>query len=231
MSQRTLLMAVCDDEPEDIVQICEAMQKTMERLKYYGKYEFRRFADSGELYAAGLKDCFSLVFLDIEMPGMDGFELASKLGKEMPGTRLIFISNYDSYVFESYEYAPFWFIRKSALEHDMYRAMRRYMQCLSESRITYKVKDGAGFKEVYIKDILYVESAVHTLMFRTVHGVILKKYGSLKTVEKELAPYGFLRVYKSYLVNMCHIRQVETQDVLLSGDVRVAMGRDRRKSI
>ena len=70
------------------------------------------------------------------------------------------------------------------------------------------------------------------MLFRsTVRGAFLKKYGSLREVEKELEPYGFLRVHKSYLVNMRYIEQVETQDVLLCGNVRVAMGRDRAKRI
>lgn len=231
MKRRSLHMAVCDDEPEDIVRICDTVRQILKELKYYGKYEFHCFTDSRELYDFASKECFSLIFLDIEMPGMDGFELASKLRQKAPGTHLIFISNYEQFVFDSYEYAPFWFIRKSFLQHDMYRAMCRYMKLLFELHITYRVRDKSGFKELRIKDILYVESEKHTLSFRTVQGAVLKKHGSLRDVEKELEPYGFLRVHKSYLVNIHHIEQVETQDVLLCGNIRVAMGRDREKRI
>ncbi len=231
MKKRRLHMAVCDDEPEDVVRICDAAEKVLEKLDYHGEYEFHCFTDSRELYDSAAEGCFSLVFLDIEMPEMDGFELASKLRQKASGTRLIFISNYEQFVFDSYEYAPFWFIRKSFLQHDMYRAMCRYMKLLLELRVTYRIRDESGFREVRIKDILYVESEKHTLTFRTVRGAFLKKYGSLREVEKELEPYGFLRVHKSYLVNMRYIEQVETQDVLLCGNVRVAMGRDRAKRI
>lgn len=225
MGKERLYMAVCDDEPGDIRQIQKMIQKTMEKLGYYGEYELQSFSKGNELYEAVKREPFSLVFLDIEMPETDGFQLASKLCAEAPEMHLIFISNYEHFVFDAYEYAPFWFIRKAALEQDMYRAMYRYMQLTSDSRITYKVKDGMGFKEISIKDILYVECEEHTLTFRTVQGL------SLKEVERELAPYGFLRIHKSCLANQRHIKQVEKQDVLFSGEIRVALGRDRRKSI
>lgn len=224
-------MAVCDDEPKDMEQIQKTMQKIMERLEFHEEFELRSFVKGSELYEAAIREPFSLIFLDIEMPEMDGFQLASKLCADVPGIRLIFISHYEHFVFEAYEYAPFWFIRKAALEQDLYRAMYRYKQLTSESRITYKVKDGMGFREINIKDILYVESEKHTLIFRTVQGLKLRKYGSLKEVEKELEPYGFLRIHKSCLANQRYIKQVEKQDVLFFGDIRVALGRDRRKSI
>ncbi len=231
MRRDRLYMAVCDDEPEDVERIQKTMQKVMERLEYQEAFEFRSFTKGSELYEAAVREPFSLVFLDIEMPKMNGFQLASKLCADVPGIRLIFISRYEHFAFDAYEYAPFWFIRKSELEYDMYRAMYRYKQFVLDSMLTYKVKDEMGFKEIYIKDILYIESVEHTLLFRTVQGLCLKKYGSLKEVEKELASCGFLRIHKSCLANQRHIKQVEKQDVLFDGGIRMALGRDRRKSI
>lgn len=231
MSQKQLYMAICDDEPNDIEQIQKAIQRALDKIEYHEEYGFQSFTKGSELREAVIKEQFSLVFLDVEMPEMDGFELASKLYMDMPGIHLIFVSNHEHFVFDAYEYAPFWFVRKSSLEQDMYRALERYIQLTSGLRITYKVKDKKGYKEVNIKDILCVESTKHTLTFRTVQGLNLKKYGSLKIVENELESYGFLRIHKSCLVNQRHVQRVEKQDVLLSGDIRVAMGRDRRKDV
>lgn len=231
MERKQLCMAVCDDRPEDVERVQEAMENTMKKMGYQEAYELHGFTEGNELYEAALEERFHLVFLDVEMPGMDGFGLASKLSMQVPGTCLIFISNYEHFVFDSYEYAPLWFIRKSALEQDMYRAMYKYMQQASWMRLTCRLKDGHTFKEVNIGDILYVEYMKHTLIFRTVQGLCLKKYGSLRSLEEDLAPYGFLRVHKNYLVNQRYVQKIERQEVLLYGDLRVEMGRDRKKMV
>jgi len=229
MRQKRLYVAVCDDEPGDMEQILRTMREVMEKLEYQVELEFRSFTEGSALYESAMREPFSLVFLDVEMPQMNGFQLASKLCADVPGIKLIFVSRHEHFVFRAYEYAPFWFIRKSELEYDMYRAMYRYKQQVL--KLTYKIRDGMGFKEIHIKDILYIESEGHKLTFWIVQGLCLKKYGSLKEVEKELASCGFIRIHKSCLANQRHIIQVEKQDVLFSGGVRMALGRDRRKEV
>ena len=64
-----------------------------------------------------------LLFLDIEMPGMDGFSMAGKMQKSYPNIVLIFVSSHESLVFQSYEYDRFWFMRKSALIADLKKAI------------------------------------------------------------------------------------------------------------
>lgn len=85
MERKQLCMAVCDDQPEDMERIQEAVQRTMETLGYKDTYEVHCFATGSGLYEAARKGQFHLVFLDIEMPGMDGFELASRLRLDAPG--------------------------------------------------------------------------------------------------------------------------------------------------
>lgn len=62
---------------------------------------------------------FNILFLDIEMPGVDGFSMAGKMQKSYPNIVLIFVSSHESLVFQSYEYDTFWFMRKSALITDL----------------------------------------------------------------------------------------------------------------
>lgn len=69
---------------------------------------------------------FNILFLDIEMPGMDGFSMAGKMQKSYPNIVLIFVSSHESLVFQSYEYDTFWFMRKSALIADLKKAIDKY---------------------------------------------------------------------------------------------------------
>lgn len=62
---------------------------------------------------------FDLVFIDWEMPEVDGFDLAQRLYMENSEIKLAFVSNHENMVFEAYEYTPFWFVRKRCIEKDM----------------------------------------------------------------------------------------------------------------
>ena len=56
------------------------------------------------------KKHFDLVMLDIEMPGMNGFQLAKRTGTEQGTSYLIFVSAYESFVFDAQTFMPLWFV-------------------------------------------------------------------------------------------------------------------------
>lgn len=233
MEKEELRIAVCDDSQEELLQIQEAVINTLDKLERSVSPVFRLYADSRKLYADGEKEkeSFQMVFLDIEMPGMDGFHLAEKLHLQMPQTALFFVSSHENLVFDSQLYTPLWFVRKGMLKKDMFRALSRYFTATESRRISYKVKSGFGHRELYLKEILYVECVGHELDFVTVSGLHLKVYGSLKAVEEDLSSCGFLRIHKSFLVNQSYVESVEKKDVVLKNGIIVEMGRDRRRDV
>lgn len=231
MLQEKLYLAVCDDEPEDIAQLCEALQDIFQRPEYRTGCVLRRFTNGTALYEATIKEHFDLIFLDIEMPDLDGFQLAEKLYLTAPESHLVFVSCHEDFVFDTFEYAPLAFVRKSALKRDLTRALYQYFQRVSHIQVSIRLKDGYGDKELFIKDILYIECEGHHLTYVTIKGLSLKAYGTLKGVEKELAGFDFLRVHKSYLVNQRYVEFVGKREVLLTGGGRVDIGKDRRKEV
>lgn len=231
MMREKLYLAVCDDEPEALEQICEALQKALRRPKYKTDCVLRRFTSGTELYDAAIKEHFHLIFLDIEMPELNGFKLAGRLRLTASLAGLVFVSGYEDYVFDAFEHAPLAFVRKSALEKDMHRVVDQYFRRTSSLRLSVWIKDGFGDKELLVKDILYVECEAHHLNYVTIKGLSLRSYGTLKAVEEELVGYDFLRVHRSYLVNQRYIESIERREVLLAGGRRVDMGKDRRKEV
>lgn len=231
MMQEKLYLAVCDDEPEALAQICETLQNILQSLEYRTSCVLRKFISGTALCEAAVKENFHLIFLDIEMPGLDGFKLAEKLYLTGSPASLVFVSCHEDFVFDIFEYAPLAFVRKSALKKDLYRAICQYFRRTSYLQLSIRLKDGFGNKELFIKDILYVECEGHHLTYMTVQGVSLEVYGTLKAVEDELTRYDFLRVHKSYLVNQRYIESIGKREVLLVGGRRVDMGKDRKKDV
>lgn len=231
MERQKLLVGICDDRKEDIERIVEALRNSLKRVGHPVEFLCRRFLDGETLYRAVGKETFQLLFLDIEMPGIDGFALAGKLGLRRPETFLIFVSVHESLVFDSLEYMPLWFVRKSRLERDMFRAVQKYFQLTASTRVCYRLKEGFGYREIPIREIVYIEGNGHTLTIQRANGSSVGKYGSLKSMETELSEYHFLRIHKNYLVNQEYIEDVGRREVILKDGSSLEMGRDRRPTI
>lgn len=231
MEKREYRIGICDDKEEDVERIKEALRKALQRAKTPVRFVCRYFTDGEELCASACKITYELIFLDLEMPGMDGAELAERLCMNHPSTYLVFVSVHESFVFDAYEYSPLWFVRKSNLEEDMFRALRKYLQVTAYTRVNYRMKEGFGNRDVPVMDILYIEGTGHSLTIKRTDGSLLKKYGSLKSMEKELVGCHFLRIHKNYLVNQEYIKEVGRCEVYLTDGSILEMGRDRKNEI
>lgn len=143
----------------------------------------------------------------------------------------MFVSIDETLVFDALEYSPLWFVRKGNLEGDMFRALRKFLQNTTFKGISYRLKEGMGFKEILVRDILYIEGSGHSLAIKQTDGSRLKKYGSLKSMEGELEGCHFLRTHKNYLVNQEYIKEVGNREVYLTDGSVLEMGRDRKKEI
>ena len=228
MDVRECRVAICDDRAEDIVRIEDALKKGLKRTGQPVRLICRKFSDGEALYEAVQKENFNLLLLDIEMPGLDGFQLAERLCMNQHSFYLIFVSVHESFVFDAPEYMPLWFVRKGNLEWDMFRAVRKYMQITASIGVNYRIKEGFGFRELPLQDILYIECSGHSLSIWRTDGSCLRKYGSLKSMEEELEEYYFLRIHKNFLVNQKYIKEVGKREVYLTDGRVLDMGRDRR---
>lgn len=231
MEKRQCMVGICDDKAEDINLIVDALRKALIRVGQAVGLTCRRFTDGEKLYAATLENTFHLLFIDIEMPGMNGFELAQKLCVNRPSIYLVFVSAHESFVFEAPEYSPIWFVRKSNLEEDMYRAVRKYLQVTAFTQVSYRLKEGFGYKEIPVMDIIYIEGSGHSLTIKKTGGSWMKKYGSLKSMEEDLQGCHFLRIHKNYLVNQEYIENVGGREVYLTDGSVIEMGRDRKREV
>ncbi len=224
-------IGICDGQEEDIARIKDALRRVLKKTGRQIQLFCQPFLNGEEMYAAACKKAFDLIFMDIELPGMSGFELAAKLCRDCPSTYLVFVSAQESFVFDALEYSPLWFVRKGNLEWDMTRALQKYLDITAVTRVSYRMKEGFGIRELPVKDIMYIEGSGHSLMIVQANGCQLRKYGSLKSMEEELEGCYFLRIHKNYLVNQQYIAEVGTREVHLTNGNVLEMGRDRKNEI
>lgn len=172
-----------------------------------------------------LRSC-DIAFLDIDFANNDysGLDIARKLRSMRSDAVIIFVTNYIEYAPEGYEVQAF----RYSLKSDIFEKLENYLQLsitkLQSSREKFKIQVNGEIIDIPIEDILYVESQRHTvtlLVQKDKQGKHFKEYtcyAAIGELEKQLAPLGFLRVHKSYLINMKYIKKYQCREIQLTNN-------------
>ena len=206
-------IAVCDDEPFAASSISGAAERELARQGAQADVEV---FNGVEPLARRLDDVtFDLVLLDIEMPGVDGITFGRALRESGSKTEIVFVSNSEDRVFESLPLRPLSVVRKSHFTEDMAQAMAAFVRAWRSSRtervVTLKMAHAMGTFSA--DEILYVEARGRDKMMHMTNGHV-------ETVLAErLAPLGFYRVHKGFLVNFAHVSQLSSKGLTVAGEL------------
>lgn len=173
---------------------------------------------------------FDLIFLDIELPGIDGMEAAGLMREFDPDTPIIFVTNLAQYAVKGYEVDALDFVVKPVTYQDFRMKMDKALRAI-DRRGTRSISiplDG-GFKVVPVGDVVYVDVTNHDLAYHLADASTLVARGTLSGLAADLASASFVRVSNSCLVNMAHIAQVKGTDIHLSNGDVVWFSRSRKK--
>ena len=187
-------------------------------------------ASSGEelLILFGTDKKPDIIFLDIEMQGMNGIMTAEKIREISENTILIFVSGYSEFVFETFRLDALHFIRKPISEKEFdevfARAMLRY-NTLNES---VTIRWQGERVSVPIDKIICVEGYNRHIIIHTVK----EKYeavGRLRDIFSNIESHGFVYVHQGYIVNMNYIRRFGTEEIILHGGMIVPVSVRKRQ--
>lgn len=205
---------VCDDDPKFVSRLSQLLHGYIPG----GGTELKIFSlsDPSQLTDQLLRRA-NILFLDIDMGEVSGMEIARHLRALHSNAILIFVTNYVQYSPEGYEVQAFRYILKSELEKRLlgyFEAALEELGC-QKQRLDFSVSGEAY--GVDHKNILYLESQRRVIYLHLLKGDRKKFhfYSTMEMQEKRLAHAGFLRVHKSYLVNMAHIEKLNYDKVQL----------------
>lgn len=176
---------------------------------------------------------YDLIFLDIEMPGMDGIQVCRRIRTLAPDALVVFISQKDSLVFQTFEVQPFRFIRKSqyeeqlpALVKDCIAQLHRAAHCV----LTLEEHSSGDIYSFDVHTILYIEAQRKDCRVVTSDSETLVRC-KLADIEAMLAPHAFLKPHRSYLVNCEAIRYIGKNHLCLSNGAEIPISRGRENEI
>jgi two-component system response regulator LytT len=160
---------------------------------------------------------YQLVFLDIEMPGMDGITTAKKIREMDANVFIVFLTGHVEYALQGYEVSALRYLTKPVQEEKLLEVLRHVDKSLeSKKQISFRT-DGEECL-VSLDDLYYIEAQNQYIMIHTSEEEYLVR-SSMSEYEEVLNGYGFFRVHRGYLVALGKIKKVgKAECVLVNGE-------------
>ena len=222
--EQSIKIAICDDN----IQINKVTEKRLNKI--FLDYEHQNF----EIYifTSGLKlvtsqSQFDLIILDVEMPELNGFDVAIELNKLDDKPLIIFFSGYDERVKEGYEYRPFNFLTKDVSDAEFGRVVKRAIDEIANAEVV-EINFQRLKNYVKVKDISHVTSFASTsLLF--VGKNELPDNNRLNYWIKILPNNLFFQISRDTLINLSKLERVEKNKVRLNNGHEFTIPRRRAK--
>lgn len=223
-----LKIALCDDDRTALPVIAGAAESAFRNQGI--RTELLSFLSGKALLDSMVTNRFDIILLDIDMPGLDGIEVGRRIREMKTGTQIIFVSECESRVFESFEVQPLGFVRKSNFLNDIAAVVRLYIKtCVQEQNSEYmEFETRSGLLNLKIRQIRYIEgSRNYQLLYMEDSNDPTEIKMTLDKLEEKLEPHGFIRIHKGYLVNCQFIQRIQNTSLSLQDGAELPIGRSK----
>jgi len=180
-----------------------------------------------------------IIFLDINMDNSDdrlmteGFKIAAQIKRTVPDTLIIFNSAHAEFVYESFEYQPFRYIRKEFADPEVYIALKAAVNVLKHTKhIMADINTIDNSFSVPTSNITYVEVADRRCTVNMVNGETYSIRKSLKEFMNQIKDDKlFIMLHSGCAVNMRHVRKFNDYSVTLNDDTELIFSRANRRFV
>ena len=221
-----LAFAVCDDEQVAARSVAGLLKRELARRSVEAELQiFTRSRELAALLEQGTH--FDALFADIDMPELDGIRLGTLYRAELQDCLLVFISNREDLVFDTFQAKPFRFVRKKDYKAKLPEVLSDVLSELDRAEAR-KIAFPTGASSTVLlrpERICYVEAVKKKQMVHYGPQAI-EVASSFQKVAQQLAPYGFVQSHKSFLVNCRYIRSIAKTDLTLDDGTVIPVSRN-----
>lgn len=220
---KEVVIGICDDLPFAVDELNEIVSNYLERKEY--KATILKFLHGSEVIP--YMDELDILFLDIEMPDMDGIEVGEQFFQNKSNCKIIMATSRIERFKEAFRIQAFRFVSKpfevaeveNALEDSLDLMIGTDTIELFENRISYQIQQ---------KDICYVVAYESYVEVMLLNGRKMRKDVSLNKMQDLVDKYLFYRINRKYLVNMSYIEKCNGENIVID-DMKIKIPRVKKK--
>lgn len=227
-----MYIAICDDNKPMLDFLNNKIDDLLAENELL--HEIKTFSSGQDFLESHRSRPFDVVFLDIVMPELNGFDVAKQVRKISGDTYIIFITTESSLVYDSFDFQPFYFIPKSKLKITEEKLKYVVNKLLLHMTANEKVLISGAYenkKFVSPSDILYIKSSINNVEYHLTNGTVQAVRGRIDTVLETLNKYIFARTHNRFIVNMNHIDVIDypNMEVQLDNEEVIGISRGYKK--
>lgn len=209
---------ICDDDDLMLKKLSLLIKNSPENKCYSNKIiEITNPTD------VNIADEYDVAFLDIDMPQMRGIDLARKIHEQWPNTVIIFITNYVQYAPDGYEVGAFRYLMKNQITEKLIDYLDLAIKERAKRLRVITIQINGERINVPVSNILYMESSARIITMHLIENVrpMYQFYWNMSDLAQKFEILGFLRVHKSYLVNMKYIEIFQCKRLEIKGGILI----------
>lgn len=216
---------ICDDEPQMLWDIASKITACRPDS------DVQTFSSGRELLDFLETEPCDILLLDIDMPDITGLEIAGSLaaGAGVRRPLLLFVTCHDELVYDSFQYHPFAFLRKSRLDEEIGSALADCVQELEHREKHFCFRAEGKQVCLFQSDLLYFEADGNYLKLYAKTGQYRFR-STITAVENALAAGGFIRIHKGFLVNQAAVRLLGAEQARLCDGTVLPIGQNYAKT-
>jgi len=224
-----ICIGICDDDQYFLNYIENKIREILETENITA--EICKLISGTELLKAYEKEGkpFDIIFLDIDMPKIDGIETAEIIREKDEETILIFLTSMEDEVYKTFKYNTFRFIRKSHIDIELEEALKSSLEKLKDERHIFKTT--YGDLALNISDILYFEfinRVVYIKTFDNKYETVIKRF---KDIESLFENKGFVLIHRSCMINSNYIKNVGNLQITMDNGEKLPVSRYRMEEV
>lgn len=223
-------VAICDDQAEELERTYSIIE-TYHNLHPELNISYRKFRSGYDLLESiGSRKRCDIYLLDILMPSVNGIEVGTAIRENDDTAVIIYLSSSPDYALQSYQVDADGYLLKPLDDKDLFAALDKVIAKLDaedQKRFVFRTAND-GIESVPYSHLIYLEYYQHRLIAHTTDCETVKSVyyrESFKELTASLTDSRFAKISASIIVNMQHIRNINSKEILLSNTEKLSISR------
>lgn len=223
MNGDDMKIGICDDE----ARIRKLLDHKIRKYFFNNDidYHIQMYKDGEDLLSSDFNE-IDILFLDVDMPGIKGLETAKEIRKINKEMKIIFLTAYSEFVFESFKVDAFRYLVKPLKDSELNETLHAIEQGMEEPEEYFIFQFQNKTYSIKYSDIIYIEGMENKIWIHCKEETYRWR-GKMKKLSETLKDKGFFYIHQSYIVNMKKIQKYDWQTVQMEDEIEIPISRHR----